>query len=307
MLPAASVGGGLWWAGRMLVAPGPLAEPSEVVIPRGGPETVATTLLTAGVIPNDRIFLAAVWWTRAEGPLRAGEFAFPAGGSLRTTLTLLRTGRPVQHRLTIPEGLTAAQIALLLDRAEALSGETPVPGEGEILPQTYAFERGMPRAALLERAARAMERTVADAWTRRTPDLPLANPAELVTLASIVERETSRPEERAAVAGVYINRLRRGMRLQADPTVAYAATGGASLDRPPTRADLDQAHPFNTYRIPGLPPGPIASPGAASLMAAARPMAHDYLYFVADGAGGHVFARTLEEHNRNVAKWRAGK
>ena len=307
MLPAAGVGAGLWWAGRLLVAAGPLPETREVVIPRGGPETVAAALLAAGVIGHDRLFLAGSWWTRAEGPLRAGEFAFPAGASLRDALTLLRTARPVQHRLTIPEGLTAAQIALLVDRAEALSGDPPVPGEGEILPQTYAFERGMPRAALLERASRAMERTLAEAWARRTPDLPLASPAELVTLASIVERATSRPEERAAVAGVYINRLRRGMRLQADPTVAYAASGGASLDRAPTRADLDQPHPYNTYRVAGLPPGPIASPGAASIAASARPMVHDYLYFVADGNGGHVFARTLEEHNRNVARWRAGR
>jgi UPF0755 protein len=275
-----------------------------VVIPRGGPETVGGALLAAGVIDDIRPFLAATWWTRTEGPLRAGEFSFTAAASLRVALTLLRTARPVQHRLTITEGLTAAQIAVLLDRAEALSGETPVPGEGEILPETYAFERGTARAALLERAGRAMARAVADAWAARTPDLPLATPLDLVTLASIVERETSRPEERAAVAGVYINRLRRGMRLQADPTVSYAASGGAALDRAPTRADLDMPHSFNTYRNTGLPPGPIASPGLASLAAASRPAAHEFLYFVADGAGGHAFARTLEEHNRNVSKWR---
>jgi UPF0755 protein len=219
---------------------------------------------------------------------------------------VLRTARPVQHRLTIPEGLTAAAIALLVERTETLAGDAVVPAEGAVLPDTYLHERGTPRAAVLERATRAMERALAEAWAGRADGLPLANPQEMLVLASIVERETGRSDERARVAQVFINRLRRGMRLQSDPTVVYAASGGAGvLDRPISRADLDAQHPYNTYRIPALPPGPIASPGVASLQAVARPAAGDELFFVADGTGGHAFARTLEEHNRNVARWRA--
>lgn len=307
LLALAAIAAAALWASETLDGPGPLAAPRDLVIPRGSPDSVAATLQAAGIIPHPLPFRAAAWLTRNEGPLRAGEFAFPAEASLRTTLSILRTARPVQHRLTIPEGLTAAQIALLLDRTDTLSGETPIPAEGAILPQTYAFERATPRTTLAARAAAAMDRAVAETWASRTPDLPLASPAELVTLASIVEREAVKPEERATIAGVFINRLRRNMRLQADPTATYAATGGTSLDRPPTRADLENPNPYNTYRNQGLPPGPIASPGLASLQATARPEPHDYLYFVADGTGGHAFARTLEEHNRNVARWRAGK
>jgi UPF0755 protein len=286
--------------------PGPLAETREVVVPRGAPSGLGDALANAGVIEDPRAFLLASWLTGNEGPLKAGELAFPAHASLRQVLTVLRTGRPVQHRLTIPEGLTAAQISLLVDGATLMDGETPVPAEGMVMPQTYSYERAAPRSALVDRAARAMERAVADAWAGRAPDLPLASPAELVTLASIVERETARPEERRLVAAVFVNRLRRGMRLQSDPTVAYAVTGGlGGLDRGLSRADLDSPSPYNTYRIAGLPPAPIASPGVASLSAVAHPANTDDLYFVADGAGGHAFARSLDDHNRNVARWRA--
>jgi UPF0755 protein len=294
------------FATHRFLQPGPLAEPRAFVVPRGTPAALGDALHDAGIIADPRSFLLASWWTANEGPLRAGELAFPAGASLRQVLTILRIGRPVQHRLTIPEGLTAAQIALLVDAAELLEGDTPVPDEGSVMPQTYSYERATPRAALVDRAVRAMARAVAEAWAGRSADLPLSGPAELLTLASIIERETARPEERRLVAAVFVNRLRRGMRLQSDPTVAYAATGGlGGLDRSLTRVDLDSASPYNTYRITGLPPGPIASPGLASLAAAAHPADTEDLYFVADGAGGHVFARTLDEHNRNVARWRA--
>jgi UPF0755 protein len=213
----------------------------------------------------------------------------------------------VQHLVTIPEGLTAAQIATLLDHTGALSGKAPVPEEGAVLPQSYAYERGATRASIIERAEAAMQRTLASVWAKRQEDLPLATPQELLTLASIVERETAKPEERPLVAAVFLNRLRRGMKLQSDPTVAYAISGGlTSADRALTRADLDNDSPYNTYRSGGLPPGPIGSPGLASLQAVAQPARNDDLYFVADGTGGHAFAPTLEEHNRNVARWRAG-
>jgi UPF0755 protein len=275
-------------------------------MPRGSPLRLGEVLQAEGVIRHAAALRIAAQATVDEGPLRAGEFLFPAGASLRDVLTVLRTARPVQHRLTIPEGLTAAAIALLVERTETLAGDAVVPGEGTVLPDTYLHERGTSRAAVVERATRAMERALAEAWAARADGLPLANPQEMLVLASIVERETGRSDERARVAQVFINRLRRGMRLQSDPTVVYAASGGAGvLDRPISRADLDAQHPYNTYRIPALPPGPIASPGVASLQAVARPAAGDELFFVADGTGGHAFARTLEEHNRNVARWRA--
>lgn len=291
-------------AWRAYTRPGPLAEPVQVVIPRGGTERIAETLLERGVIRDARTFAAAAWLTRDAGPLRAAEFAFPAAAPLSEVLRVLRQERPVQRRLTIAEGLSAHQIRALLERIEGLTGDVPEFNEGDLLPETYAFEWGETRAAIVRRADAAMDRALAEAWANRAPDLPLANPREALILASIVERETGKAEERARVAGVFINRLRRGMPLQSDPTVAYAATGGAPMDRPISRADLDRDHPFNTYRIRSLPPGPIASPGKAALAATLRPEVNDFLYFVADGSGGHAFARTLDEHNRNVARWR---
>jgi UPF0755 protein len=289
---------------RAYTGPGPLAEPAQIVIPRGGTERIAAALLERGVIRDARTFAAAAWLTRAEGPLRAAEFAFPAAAPLSQVLHILREARPVQRRLTIAEGLSAHQIRALLDRAEGLTGETPAFNEGDLLPETYAYEWGETRAAMVRRANAAMDRALAEAWANREPDLPLASPREALILASIVERETGKAEERAKVAGVFVNRLRRGMPLQSDPTVAYAATGGAPMDRPISRTDLERDHPFNTYRVRSLPPGPIASPGKASIVATLRPDDNDYLYFVADGSGGHAFSRTLDEHNRAVARWR---
>ena len=253
---------------------------------------------------DPRAFLLAAWATREQGALRAGEYAFPAQASLHQVLAILRTARPVARRLTIPEGLAARQITALIDRAEGLTGETPPIDEGEILPETYTYQWGDTRAAIVRRATAAMDEALKEAWAARAPDLPLSSAREALVLASIVERETGIPAERARVAAVFVNRLRRGMPLQSDPTVAYAAAEGAPLERALTRADLDRDHPFNTYRNKGLPPGPIASPGREALKAVTQPEAADFLYFVADGSGGHAFARTLEEHNRNVARWR---
>ncbi len=309
LLLGLAAGGAAWQGWRLYTAPGPLAESRTIIIPRGGAEGIARALAEAGVVADPRAFTAAALVTRAEGPLRAAEFAFPPGASIQEVLRILREARPVQRRLTIPEGLTARQIAALIEQAEGLTGEVPPLEEGAVLPETYAYEWGDRRAALVRRATQAMERALAEAWEARAEDLPLATPREALILASIVERETAKPEERARVAGVFVNRLRRGMPLQSDPTVIYAATEGAatglgSAERPITRADLDRDHPFNTYRNRGLPPGPIAAPGREALRATTRPAATEDLYFVADGTGGHAFARTLEEHNRNVARWR---
>jgi UPF0755 protein len=286
--------------------PGPLEQTSDVVVPRGTPEQVGQALLQAGVIRSDWTFWIAALVTRGQGTLHAGEFSFPRGATLREVLTILRTARPVEHHLTLAEGLTAAQIALLFDRNAVLTGETPMPAEGAVLPETYSFERGATRAAVMARATAAMERALTLVWDGRAANLPLASPQDLLTLASIVERETAKAEERPRVAAVFLNRLRRGMKLQADPTVIYAASGGTGvLGRAITRADLTWDNPYNTYVVSGLPPGPIDSPGLATLEASAHPTVTDDLYFVADGSGGHAFARTLEDHQRNVARWRA--
>lgn len=298
------VGAGAWQVQRIYRAPGPLASPLQIVIPRGGTEAIAAALQGAGVIGDARLFALATWVTRGSGPLRAAEFAIPAGASLAEVLEVLRHARSVQRRVTIPEGLTARQIVALLGRAEGLTGEAPALAEGAVLPETYAYQWGDDRAGLLRRAEAAMSQVLAESWAGRAEGLPLGSPREALILASIVERETASAEERPRVAAVFLNRLRLGMPLQSDPTVAYAAATGGTLERPLTRADLDREHPFNTYRVKGLPPGPIAAPGLAALRAVTQPVSSDDLYFVADGSGGHAFARSLEEHNRNVARWR---
>ncbi len=289
-----------------LEAPGPLVESRNVLIPRGGTEQVAAALADASVVAQPLPFRAAALLTFRDGALRAGEFSFPPHASLRTVLGVLRNGRVVQHHFTIPEGLTARQIAALLERADATVGDVALPAEGSVLPETYAYEYGATRDSLLDRARAALDRALRDEWATRAPDLPLATPREAVILASIVERETAKPDERPHIAAVFLNRLRLGMKLQSDPTVVYGASGGTgSLDRPISRADLDRDDPYNTYRIKGLPPTPIATPGLASLHAVLQPAHSDDLYFVADGTGGHVFSRTLDDHTRNVARWRA--
>ncbi len=298
-------GAALWRTVRLAYdGPGPLAEPVQLVVPRGGSSEIAAALAERGVIADARAFGIAAWATRGQGPLRAAEFAFPAQASLRQVLDILRHARPVQRRVTIAEGLTARQIAALLERTEGLTGEVPQIDEGALLPETYSYQWGDNRAGIVRRAEQAMTRALAEAWNGRADNLPLATPREALILASIVERETGKPEERPLVASVFVNRLRRNMALQSDPTAAYAATDGAPLDRPLSRADLDRDHPFNTYRMRGLPPGPIATPGRESLRAATQPAETEFLYFVADGTGGHAFARTLDEHNRNVARLR---
>ena len=305
LLLMALLGGAALYAMRAYEAPGPLPVADVVLVPRGGLDQVADALEHEGVVRSAFALRAAAIVTRGQGAVRAGELEFPAAASLRQVLEVLRTARPVQHRLTIPEGLTAAQVAVLLDRAPALEGDPALPEEGRLLPETYAYERGTPRATLVERGRIAMDRALERNWAVRSPAVPLATAQEALILASIVERETARPEERPRIAAVFLNRLRRRMKLQSDPTVVYGASGGVGvLDHGLTKADLERADPYNTYRIAGLPPGPISMPGLASLRAVMQPADTDELFFVADGSGGHVFARTAEEHSRNVARWR---
>lgn len=294
-----------FWLRTQWDLPGPLVEARAVVVPHGGTSAAAEALKSSGVIANATAFEALSWLTFFDGNLRAAEFNFPAKASIADVLAILRTAKPVEHRFTIVEGLTAKQIAGLLAAAEAATGPIEVPPEGSALPQTYEFERGMTRDAILGRARAAMDKELTAAWTARAPNLPLASPRDMLILASIVERETAKAEERPHVAAVYLNRLRMGMKLQADPTVAYGISGGTgALDHKLNRADLDQDGPYNTYKRTGLPPGPICSPGVASLRAVSRPTSSEDLYFVADGTGGHAFAKTEQAHLRNVAKWR---
>ncbi|SDF68770.1 MULTISPECIES: endolytic transglycosylase MltG [Thalassobaculum] len=294
------------WAWSEFTRPGPLAEETTVVIPRGsGMETIAHRLLEAGVIADPRILAIGAKITGQARRLKAGEFAFPAAVSPRGVLDILESGATVVRRVTVAEGLSSLQVVAVVNAAEGLEGEIEdVPLEGTLLPETYHYAYGDDRADIVARMRAEMDETVKALWENRAPDLPIASPQEAVILASIVEKETGVAEERPLVASVFVNRLNRGMRLQSDPTVAYGIAGGEGLDRPLTRADLKAENPYNTYVISGLPPGPIANPGPAAIAAVLRPAETDYLYFVADGSGGHAFSKTLAEHNRNVRAWR---
>ena len=304
-------GAGALYAWRAVEQPGPLAEARTVLVPRGaGLNGIAAALEEAGIVGDRRVFAVAARALGAARVLRAGEYAFEPAVSIRGVIDLLVEGRTVVRKLTIPEGLTTAEIVSLVATADGLDGEIPekLPGEGELLPDTYHFSFGDGRAEMLGRMAAEMRRTMAEQWPQRAKGLPFETPREALVLASIVEKETGMGTERARVAAVFVNRLKRGMKLDADPTVIYAVTHGRTpLERELTRADLQVDDPYNTYRHAGLPPGPIANPGRAAIEAALNPAATDDLYFVADGTGGHAFARTYEEHLRNVAKWRRVK
>jgi UPF0755 protein len=308
LLAPAIVAAALFFVGaaEWAASPGPLPDEKPVVVERGqGVQKIAESLRDAGVITEPRLFTLLAALPRFHG-LKAGEYLFPAHVSTLDALTMIRDGRVYIHRLTVPEGRTVLEIIDQLTAEPALVGDAlPLPPEGSLLPETYHFVLGDRRQGVVDRMQKAMKDASAALWDLRGKDLPFKNLDEAIVLASIVERETALPEERARVAGVYINRLRQGMRLQADPTVVYAVSNGKStLDRALTLADLQTASPYNTYLNAGLPPGPIGNPGKASLAAVLNPEQHSYIYFVANGTGGHSFARTLDDHNANVAKWR---
>lgn len=303
-----TVGGGLvgWYGQRAYNEAGPLATEKNVVVPRGsGLRDIADLLEREGIIRNWMVFIAGHQFTHRGESLHAGEYAFKPGVTMADVVDTMVAGHVVQHQITVPEGLTSQQVVDRLNDNPLLTGTPRVPLEGTLLPETYAIVRGMTRQEVLKRMSADQQKLVADLWAKRAPDLPLKSPEEMIILASIVEKETSKADERPRVAAVFVNRLTKKMKLQSDPTIIYGIVGGkGTLGRPISRTDISTPTPYNTYAIDGLPPGPIGNPGKASLVAVANPAKTKDLYFVADGTGGHVFAETLEQHNRNVARWR---
>jgi UPF0755 protein len=305
----AAFGAGLAFAlgKQRFEAPGPLAEDKIVNIPqRAGVRDIADLLQREGVIDQTWVFIGGVWVRKAHGELKYGEYLFPKQASLHDVINVITEGKVIQHQLTVAEGLTSEQIVGRLMESDVLTGNIKeIPKEGSLLPETYNFTRGTSREQIIQRMQHEQRRLVQEIWERRSPDLPIENPDQLVVLASIIEKETSKPEERTRVAAVFVNRLKQRMKLQSDPTIIYGIVGGkGTLGRPITRSDLELKTRYNTYVIDGLPPGPIANPGRASLEAAANPARTKELYFVADGTGGHTFSESLDQHQKGVARLR---
>ncbi|WGS17704.1 MULTISPECIES: endolytic transglycosylase MltG [unclassified Bradyrhizobium] len=298
-----------YYGKQTLEAPGPLQEDKVVNIPaRAGKRDIADVLSREGVINvNPWIFIGSVFALKASSDLKPGEYSFQKNASLRDVIATIVEGKVVQHAVTIPEGLTSEQIVARLSDNDIFTGSVrEIPREGTLLPETYKFPRGTTRDQVIQRMQQAQKRVLAEIWERRNPDTPLKSPEQLVTLASIVEKETGRADERSRVAAVFVNRLRQKMKLQSDPTIIYGLVGGkGTLGRPIKRSEITQPSPYNTYVIDGLPPGPIANPGRASLEATANPARTRDLFFVADGTGGHTFTETYDQHAKNVAKLRS--
>jgi UPF0755 protein len=290
-----------WWA------PGPKTGPHGIIVKEGTTlGSVSHQLAKEGAIPGSaRTYYVMARLLGSHDPIQAGEFQIPKGMSGAAVLDLLQHGKPLQRLITVTEGMPSIIVAEKLTASRYLTGPTPDIPEGTVLPDSYGFERGDRRAALVEEMQRAMSKTLAQLWPKRSLDCPVATPRQAVTLASIVEKETGKPAERPMIAGVYCNRLRIGMKLDADPTVIYPVTKGKPLGRRILRSELNADNGYNTYKRAGLPEGPIANPGKASIEAVLHPAPTKALYFVADGTGGHVFANTLAEQNANVAKWYA--
>ena len=291
----------LWWG------PGPKPGPHTIVIQEGATiGSVARKLEKEGAIPGTaQTYYVIARLFGSHDPIQAGEFQIPKGMGGAAILELLQHGRPVQRLITVTEGMPAIVVSEKLAANPYLSGPLPAIPEGSLLPDSYGYQRGATRAAVVARMESAMTKTIAALWPKRSNDCPVATPEQAITLASIVEKETGKASERPMVAGVYCNRLRIGMPLQADPTVIYPVTKGKPLGRRILKSELSAANGYNTYRRRGLPVGPIANPGKASIEAVLHPAQTKALYFVADGTGGHVFANTLAEQNANVAKWYA--
>ncbi len=305
----ALVGGGVFvFIKQSFEAPGPLEADKVVnVPPKKGIREIADILVQEGVIDRPWTFVVSATLAKTHDELKFGEYQFAKQASLQDVINTLIDGKVVQHQVSIPEGLTSEQIVQRLMETEFLSGAVKnMPNEGSMLPESYRYPRGASREQVIQRMQQAQARVVQEVWDHRTPDLPLRTPQQLVILASIVEKETGRADERTRVAAVFVNRLKQHMKLQSDPTIIYGLVGGkGTLGRPIQKSEIEQHTPYNTYAIEGLPPGPIANPGRAALEAVANPARTKELYFVADGTGGHTFSETLEQHQRAVARLRA--
>ena len=304
---ASFIGGSVFTTYTEFVSEGILKERKEVLIPKGASlKQVALLLKKEGVISSPSIFLIGVRASGNAGQIKAGEYSFPAHSSPKMVMTILVSGETYIRRLVIPDGLTSEQIVELLDKAKGLKGVvTSIPLNGTLLPDTYHYSWGDTKEGLLLRMQRAMDRTLASLWEKRDKSVPLSDPKEAVILASIVEKEAGHHKEMPLIASAFINRLNKGMKLQSDPTALYAVTDGKyNLKRSLTYQDLKVKSPYNTYVITGLPRGAIANPGRKSLSAVLNPAKTNYIYFVADGTGGHSFAATYQEHQKNVAAWR---
>ena len=307
LVGAAGIGALGYYVFQRYTAPGPLAQNKVFTVEQGlGTPEIAAALEKNGVISNARIFSAMSYVTGTRARLKAGEYAFAPKASMQDVMALIASGKSIAYKLSVPEGLTSEMAVARVNANDILTGSpAAIPAEGAIMPDTFVFRRGMSRQQLVDEMQAAQAKLLEDLWSKRVPVPVIGTKEQAVTLASIVEKETGVAAERPVIASVFINRLKKGMRLQSDPTIIYGIAGGkGKLDRALTRADIETETPYNTYRINGLPPGPIANPGRAALEAVLNPPATDYLYFVADGSGGHAFATTLDEHNRNVKKWR---
>ena len=308
VLVALAAGVALFVGKQRFEAAGPLPADRIVNIPRGsGMRDIADILSRDGVIDQSWLFIGGVLVLKAREDLKAGEYEFKAHSTMRDVVATIVEGKVVAHQVSLPEGLTSQQIVARLLQDDVLAGDIKeIPREGSLLPDTYNFARGINREQMIQRMQQAQQRLLREVWDHRSPDLPLKTPEQLVVLASLVEKETGKPDERSRVAAVFVNRLKQKMRLQSDPTIIYGLVGGkGTLGRPIMKSEIEQPTPYNTYVIDGLPPGPIANPGRASLEAAANPARTRELYFVADGTGGHVFAETYEQHQRNVTRLRS--
>lgn len=298
---------GFYYAKDQFEREGPAEEDTVFLLERGtGLNKAAAQLEGQGLITDALIFRLALQLVDRAATLKAGEYLIPANASMVEVANILREGKSILHKLTLAEGLTSWEAMQIIAADPVLTGEVPdVPAEGALLPETYLFTRGTSRADIVAQMEAAHVEVVERLWDERAENLPITSIEEAVVLASIVEKETGVAAERPRVAAVFINRLRRGMRLQSDPTIIYGITNGQGpLGRPIRRSEIDRKTAYNTYQIDGLPPAPIANPGEASIAAVLNPPTTTDLYFVADGTGGHVFSKTLAEHNRNVAKWR---
>jgi UPF0755 protein len=291
----------LWWA------PGPKAGPHDVIVKEGTTlGSISRQLAKEGAIPGTaKTFYAMARIFGSHDPIQAGEFRIPKGMGGASVLDLLQHGKPIQRLITVTEGMPSIIVQEKLAANPYLAGPVPPIAEGSVLPDSYGYQRGETRAAVVSRMQAAMSKTVDELWPKRSIDCPIVMKEQAVILASIVEKETGKASERPMIAGVYCNRLRIGMKLDADPTVIYPVTKGKPLGRRILRSELNADNGYNTYKRAGLPEGPIANPGKASIEAVLHPAKTNALYFVADGTGGHAFAETLAEQNANVAKWYA--